>query len=242
MPWSARRRIAASISSWVLARCYVHVWGLPFPITRQYTSVIAERVEAVTTEEGRGSQDESGAGGAAGYCSRLLAWSVRRSGCVNPGHSPSFDARLPGILLLSPWKTPIVRRGSRRSGRAGSSLSILLTVVLITLASGLLHAHGEISRIGLLMVYADPCRRRCPRTRSRHRPLPASPGDTSPFRCRPASFPANLGAVGGRGQAFGSPGRGLSRRWRHRERAPVHRHARERVTRPGRPAHHLLAR
>ena len=56
------------------------------------------------------------------------------------------------ILLLSPWKTSIVRRGlkKKRPGRVFSL--ILLTVVLITLASGLLHAHGEISRIGPLTV------------------------------------------------------------------------------------------
>ncbi len=56
------------------------------------------------------------------------------------------------ILLLSPWKTSIVRRGlkKKRPGRVFSL--ILLTVVLITLVSGLLHAHGEISRIGPLTV------------------------------------------------------------------------------------------
>ena len=56
------------------------------------------------------------------------------------------------ILLLSPWKTSIVQRGLRKK-RPGRVFSlVLLTVVLITLASGLLHAHGEISRIGPLTV------------------------------------------------------------------------------------------
>ncbi len=57
-----------------------------------------------------------------------------------------------GILLLAPWKTSIVRRGlkKRRPGRVFSL--VLLSVVLITLATGLLHAHGEVTRIGPLTV------------------------------------------------------------------------------------------
>ncbi len=57
-----------------------------------------------------------------------------------------------GIFLLAPWKSTVVRRGlkKKRPGRAFSL--VLLTVVLITLASGLIHSHGEISRIGPLTV------------------------------------------------------------------------------------------
>jgi hypothetical protein len=57
-----------------------------------------------------------------------------------------------GILLLAPWKSTIVRRGLRKK-RAGRWFSlVLLTVVLITLTTGLIHAHGELSRIGPLTV------------------------------------------------------------------------------------------
>ena len=57
-----------------------------------------------------------------------------------------------GILLLAPWKTTIVRRGLRKK-RPGRVFSlVLLTVVLITLTTGLLHSHGAISRIGPLTV------------------------------------------------------------------------------------------
>ena len=58
-----------------------------------------------------------------------------------------------GIVLLAPWKTSIVRRGlkKRRPGRVFSL--VLLSVVLITLATGLLHAHGEITRIGPLTCH-----------------------------------------------------------------------------------------
>ncbi|MGH8950322.1 MAG: molybdopterin-dependent oxidoreductase [Acidimicrobiia bacterium] len=57
-----------------------------------------------------------------------------------------------GILLLAPWKTSIVRRGLRKK-RAGRVFSlVLLTVVLITLTTGLLHSHGAISRIGPLTL------------------------------------------------------------------------------------------
>ncbi len=57
-----------------------------------------------------------------------------------------------GILLLAPWKSTIVRRGLSRR-RPGRSFSlILLTVVLTTLATGLLHAQGDISRIGPVTV------------------------------------------------------------------------------------------
>jgi hypothetical protein len=57
-----------------------------------------------------------------------------------------------GILLLAPWKSVVVRRGlsKRQPGRAFSL--VLLGVVLIVLATGLLHAQGDISRIGPLTV------------------------------------------------------------------------------------------
>jgi Oxidoreductase molybdopterin binding domain len=57
-----------------------------------------------------------------------------------------------GILILSPWKSAVVRRGLRKQ-RPGRVLSVaLLTVVLITLISGLVHSLGHISRIGSLTV------------------------------------------------------------------------------------------
>jgi len=57
-----------------------------------------------------------------------------------------------GILLLAPWKTTIVRRGLRKK-RPGRVFSlVLLTTVLITLTTGLLHSYGAISRIGPLTV------------------------------------------------------------------------------------------
>jgi hypothetical protein len=57
-----------------------------------------------------------------------------------------------GILLLAPWKSTVVRRGlnKKRPGRVFSL--VLLGVVLIVLATGLLHAQGDISRIGPLTV------------------------------------------------------------------------------------------
>ncbi len=57
-----------------------------------------------------------------------------------------------GILLLAPWKSTIVSRGLRKK-RPGRVFSVaLLTVVLITLISGLLHSFGGVSRIGPLTV------------------------------------------------------------------------------------------
>jgi hypothetical protein len=57
-----------------------------------------------------------------------------------------------GIVLLAPWKTNIVRRGLRKK-RPGRVFSlVLLTMVLITMTTGLLHSHGAISRIGPLTV------------------------------------------------------------------------------------------
>jgi DMSO/TMAO reductase YedYZ molybdopterin-dependent catalytic subunit len=57
-----------------------------------------------------------------------------------------------GILLLAPWKSTIVGRGlrKRRPGRWFSL--VLLSLVLITMTTGLVHTHGEISRIGPLTV------------------------------------------------------------------------------------------
>lgn len=57
-----------------------------------------------------------------------------------------------GILLLAPWKATIVRHGLKKK-RAGRVFSlILLAMVLITLVSGLIHSHGDITRIGPLTV------------------------------------------------------------------------------------------
>jgi hypothetical protein len=57
-----------------------------------------------------------------------------------------------GILVLAPWKNAIVRRGLGKK-RPGSVFSLaLLTVVLIVIATGLLHAQGDISSIGPLTV------------------------------------------------------------------------------------------
>lgn len=57
-----------------------------------------------------------------------------------------------GILLLAPWKTTIVRRGLRKRRRGRIFSLALLTLVLITVVSGLLHSYGEVSRIGPLTV------------------------------------------------------------------------------------------
>jgi DMSO/TMAO reductase YedYZ molybdopterin-dependent catalytic subunit len=57
-----------------------------------------------------------------------------------------------GILLLAPWKSTIIGRGLRKI-RPGRWFSlVLLSLVLITIATGLVHSHGEISRIGPLTV------------------------------------------------------------------------------------------
>lgn len=56
------------------------------------------------------------------------------------------------ILLLAPWKQAIIRRGlRRRRGSRWFSLA-LLGLVLIALASGLVHATGLVRRIGPLTV------------------------------------------------------------------------------------------
>jgi hypothetical protein len=57
-----------------------------------------------------------------------------------------------GVLLLSPWKSSIVRRGLGK-GPPGRALSLLLLgVVLVTLVSGVVHTHGAISSVGPLTV------------------------------------------------------------------------------------------
>ena len=57
-----------------------------------------------------------------------------------------------GILLLAPWKNAIVRRGLRKKRPGRVFALVFLTVVLIVLVTGLLHAQGDISRIGPLTV------------------------------------------------------------------------------------------
>ncbi|HEX2153005.1 MAG TPA: molybdopterin-dependent oxidoreductase [Acidimicrobiia bacterium] len=54
------------------------------------------------------------------------------------------------VVLLAPWKNAVIRRGlaKKRPGR-GASLA-LLTLVVVTLASGLLHSHGVVTGIGPL--------------------------------------------------------------------------------------------
>jgi hypothetical protein len=56
------------------------------------------------------------------------------------------------LLVLAPWKSTIVRRGLNRRGSGRGFSLALLGLVLITLASGLIHSHGEITRIGPLTV------------------------------------------------------------------------------------------
>ena len=134
------------------------------------------------------------------------------------------------ILLLSPWKTSIVRRGlkKKRPGRVFSL--ILLTVVLITLASGLLHAHGEISRIGpltVMQIHVGGAVLALGLAIDHFRRHPVTPRT---FRCRPPSIPANLSAVGGGGSHLARLGGDPPGAGGTGEGAPVHRHARERVT------------
>ncbi|GAA3248394.1 molybdopterin-dependent oxidoreductase [Dactylosporangium siamense] len=59
------------------------------------------------------------------------------------------------ILLLAPWKYVVIRRGLRRPGRRAvvKWLSIALAVlVLITIASGLIHSTGHLEHVGPLTL------------------------------------------------------------------------------------------
>ena len=59
------------------------------------------------------------------------------------------------ILLLIPWKYVVVRRGLRRPQRNRSvkTLSIVLaTLVLTTIATGLIHSTGRVDRVGPLTL------------------------------------------------------------------------------------------
>jgi hypothetical protein len=56
------------------------------------------------------------------------------------------------IALLTPWKAPIVQRGLGRHRRSRWNSLVLVTLIAITLASGLLHSTGLTSRIGPLTV------------------------------------------------------------------------------------------
>ena len=60
-----------------------------------------------------------------------------------------------GILLLAPWKSLVARRGLRgpRRRRPVKGLSLtLLSAVLITIASGLIHSTGHLERVGPLTL------------------------------------------------------------------------------------------
>ena len=59
------------------------------------------------------------------------------------------------ILLISPWKYVVVRRGLRRTrrGRPIKTLSLTLAAfVLITIASGLIHSTGHLEYVGPLSL------------------------------------------------------------------------------------------
>jgi DMSO/TMAO reductase YedYZ molybdopterin-dependent catalytic subunit len=60
-----------------------------------------------------------------------------------------------GVLLLAPWKWAVVRRGLRRARRPRSvkGLSLTLAVlVLVTIASGLVHSTGRLEFVGPLTL------------------------------------------------------------------------------------------
>ena len=57
-----------------------------------------------------------------------------------------------GILVLAPWKQAIVRSGLRKRRPMAKWSLALLTLVLITIASGLIHAFGYQGRLGPLTV------------------------------------------------------------------------------------------
>ena len=59
------------------------------------------------------------------------------------------------ILLISPWKYVVIRRGLRRTrrGRPIKTLSLTLAAfVLITIASGLIHSTGHLEHVGPLTL------------------------------------------------------------------------------------------
>ncbi len=57
------------------------------------------------------------------------------------------------VLLLAPWKQAIVRRGLNRHGRSAGWLSLgLLSCVVVTIVSGLMHASGLVGSIGPLTL------------------------------------------------------------------------------------------
>jgi DMSO/TMAO reductase YedYZ molybdopterin-dependent catalytic subunit len=60
-----------------------------------------------------------------------------------------------GVLLLAPWKWAVVRRGLRRARRASSVKVLSLTLaalVLVTIASGLVHSTGRLEFVGPLTL------------------------------------------------------------------------------------------
>src|SRR5882757_6658656 len=59
------------------------------------------------------------------------------------------------IVLIAPWKYVVIRRGLKRTRRSGSTkgLSIALAVlVVITIASGLIHSTGHLEFVGPLTL------------------------------------------------------------------------------------------
>src|SRR5919107_3296294 len=60
-----------------------------------------------------------------------------------------------GVLLLAPWKWAVVRRGLRRARRRRSVKALSLTLaalVLVTIASGLVHSTGRLEFVGPLTL------------------------------------------------------------------------------------------
>lgn len=56
------------------------------------------------------------------------------------------------ILVLAPWKSLVIRRGLRRINRGRRSSLALLGLVLLTLATGLIHATGLADQVGPLTL------------------------------------------------------------------------------------------
>ena len=88
-----------------------------------------------------------------GVVTGVIGWSVDGDWPVDPIQVHAAAAL--AILLVAPWKVTVIRRGLGRAARAVSTKALSITLaglILLTVATGLIHSTGRLEYVGPLTL------------------------------------------------------------------------------------------